>query len=508
MGLPVLFLAAAGSIAMSFDRPLAAGHLNFCDNLRRFDVALESPMDLSAAKGVSFELKCADPSIVENVWLLFKSGNGYYRAAASKPSVPGEWTPTTVFRSDVRLYHWNTHVSLWEMEKRPAESDLPSWSRIEAFQVVVAIDIYGTSADASVAVRNFSPAMAGESHAKPVLPERKIAPLAGERRLLCTHVWGLDHDWRKTCRMLAGYGITDISPLITFAGYVYYRSRFGVTHPLVEEYGDALRLCVGACHLNGMKCHPRRSCWSLGKRVSPETLEGFRRAGRLQTDFNGRDGAWLCPTHPDNVQREIDGMLELAEAGADGIMIDFFRYPDANYCFCARCRAGFEGKIGRKVEPWPQAVRSDKTLAEEWSRFRCDTLSEVFGVVSRKVKAAVPGIEMSAAVSATVKGALDRGQDWPRWCRDGGVDVLYPMCYYSTSKMLARDLPALEKAVAGTSTRLSPMIAFACGDVPFVEPDEFARQIETLRKEGIRDLAFFRLQEYAPACLEAVFGRR
>ena len=154
------------------------------------------------------------------------------------------------------------------------------------------------------------------------------------------------------------------------------------------------------------------------------------------------------------------------------------------------------------------AMSFDKTLAEEWSRFRCDTLSEVFGVVSWKVKAAAPGIEMSAAVSATVKGALDRGQDWPRWCRDGGVDVLYPMCYYSTSKMLARDLPALEKAVAGTSTRLSPMIAFACGDVPFVEPDEFARQIETLRKEGIRDLAFFRLQEYAPTCLDAVFGRR
>ena len=139
-----------------------------------------------------------------------------------------------------------------------------------------------------------------------------------------------------------------------------------------------------------MKCHPRRSCWSLGLRVPPETLEKFRNADRLQVDFKGSDGTWLCPTHPDNVQREIDGMIELAKAGADGIMIDFFRYPNANYCFCTRCRGLFEKKLGRKVEPWPQVVRSDPALAEAWSRFRCDTLSEVFSVVSRKVRAAAP----------------------------------------------------------------------------------------------------------------------
>ena len=75
--------------------------------------------------------------------------------------------------------------------------------------------------------------------------------------------------------------ITDISPLIAHGGYVYYRSRFGITHPLVSEYGDALRLCTAACHKYGMKCHPRRSCWSLGMRAPKETLERFRSACRL-----------------------------------------------------------------------------------------------------------------------------------------------------------------------------------------------------------------------------------
>ena len=77
MNLPILLLAVAGTLGLSFDKPLASGHLHFCGNIRHFDVALDQPMALGTAKGVAFELKCEDPSIIENVWLLFKSGNGY-----------------------------------------------------------------------------------------------------------------------------------------------------------------------------------------------------------------------------------------------------------------------------------------------------------------------------------------------------------------------------------------------------------------------------------------------
>ena len=499
-------IATPGAIKLSFDKPLASGHLNFCDNLRRFDVPLERPMDLSSANGVEFELKCQDPAVIENVWLLMKSGAGYYRAAAAKPAKAGVWTRTVVAKADVRLYHWDAHMSLWEKVERPDEKDLPDWSRVEGFQVVVAIDIDATSKDASVAARAFKPVAKPVPPHAPVPPSKRIAAQPGERRLICTHVWGVDHDWDKTCRELAPYGITDISPLISHGGHAYYKTRFGVEHPLVAKYGDALRLSVAACHKYGMKCHPRRSCWSLGFHAAAETLAAFRKEGRLQVGFDGKDGAWLCPTHEANLRREVEGMLELAEAGADGIMIDFFRYPNADFCFCPRCRARFEKRLGRTVEPWPQAVRSDAAIAAEWSRFRCDVMSEAFNEVARQVKAVAPRLELSAAVAATVKGAEDRGQDWPRWCRDGGLDVLYPMCYYSTGKMLKRDLVGLSAAVAGTRTKLVPMICFASGDIPFVEPDEFARQIDVLRAAGIRDRAFFRLQEYAPTCLKAVFS--
>ena len=507
MGFAAFLLAAVGVIGLSFDRPLASGHLNFCDNLRRFDVTLERPMDLAKASGVSFELKCMDPKVIESVWLLMKSGAGYYRAAAAKPAAAGVWTRTVVAKDDVRLYHWDAHMSLWEKMERPDSEDLPDWSRVMGFQVVVAIDIDATSKDVSVSARGFAPVREAIPPRLPALPVKRIAAQPGERRLICTHVWGIDHDWNKTCRNLAAYGITDISPLIAHGGYAYYRTRFGVEHPLVAKYGDALKLSVAACHRYGMKCHPRRSCWSLGFHAAPEAMAAFRRDGRLQVGFDGNEGAWLCPTHEANLRREVEGMLELAEAGADGIMIDVFRYQNADFCFCPHCRGRFEKRLGRTVGPWPQAVRSDAALAVEWNRFRCDVMSEAFNEVSRRVKAAAPRLELSAAVSATVKGAEERGQDWPRWCRDDGLDALYPMCYYSTHKMLLRDLVGLKAAVAGTRTKLVPMICFASGDIPFVEPDGFARQIEIVRSASIRDLAFFRLQEYAPVCLDGVFER-
>ena len=68
------------------------------------------------------------------------------------------------------------------------------------------------------------------------------------------------------------------------------------------------------------------------------------------------------------------------------------------------------------------------------------------------------------------------------------------------------NLSILLLATAGT-IGLSPMIAFASGDIPFAEPAELAREIGILRKNGIRDLAFFRLQEYAPQCLDVLLGQ-
>lgn len=58
-------------------------------------------------------------------------------------------------KEDVRLYHWNSHISLYEVQLKPAQEDLPDWSRVTELQVVFSLEIDRTTADGSVAVRSF-----------------------------------------------------------------------------------------------------------------------------------------------------------------------------------------------------------------------------------------------------------------------------------------------------------------------------------------------------------------
>lgn len=505
------------SADIRLDKPLNGGHLNFSDNIRRFDVKLAKPMDLSQAAGVTFQAKCADPALLTGCWLLFKTGDGYYRTSFPVPAKTGEWTDCTVLKRDVRLYHWNTHISLHEVFAKPNPDDLPDWSRVTELQVVFSLEIDRTSADGSVTVRDFaaldpaSPACAAAIAASDAAAAKMRAEVAkhpsrpGERRYIATHVWGLDWNWDATCRMLKAGGITDVIPLMTHAGYAYYgETKIEVPSPLLAVHGDACKLCLAACRKHGLKCHPWRSCWGLSSASPKEFIDRMRAEGRLQVSFDGKAERWFCPTHPANVQREIDGLLELAKLGASGILLDYFRYPDSDHCFCPRCRAQFEKSLGRQVADWPADVRKDPDLAAKWSVFRRGVLTDVLRTIRREVRRQAPDLEISAAVAATPEGGEARGQDWPQWCREGLLDRLFPMCYNSTSKLLRQDVEKLSRLLKGTPTKLTPMTCFACGDIPFLELDEICRQIDTVRAFETKDLGFFRLTEYAPYVLDAL----
>ncbi len=508
--------APSGGIEVRLPKPLAAGTLRHACEMRRFEVPLKEPWDLSSAAGVAFWMKCEDPDAITGTWLYFRTGDGYYRTRVEKPSAPGEWTRCIALRSKVRLYHWNTHVSLHELHAEPNPADLPDWRRVTGFQIVFSLAVDHASADASVRVRDFSPVSSGSPECAAALKRadaaekaaiertKAFAPRGGERRYLSTHVWGLDGDWDKTCRMLKGYGITDIIPLMAYDGKAYYNSRIEPPAPIVAKRGDALKACLAACRKHGIRCIPWRSCWELYTVDSEKELNRLEAEGRLQVSFAGKRGNWFCPTHPGNVQREIDGMMELAEAGADGLLLDYFRYPGVDYCFCPRCRGRFEESIGRKIDDWPQAVRKDPALAKAWSQFRMGVLTDILRRARAEMKRKTPDILFASATAATLGGAEARGQDLPRWCKEGLFDMLFTMCYCTTHKMLANDVKNEMEFMRGSKTVLCPMICFASGAIPFNDPDEIARQIQVVRDAGLPDLSFFRLEEYTPMALDAL----
>jgi uncharacterized lipoprotein YddW (UPF0748 family) len=114
----------------------------------------------------------------------------------------------------------------------------------------------------------------------------------------------------------------------------------------------------------------------------------------------------------------------------DGIHFDYIRYPDNDHCFCARCRERFERVTGTKIEPWPQAVRSEGKLRQSWLDWRRNNITTVVKAVSEQARALKPKLKISAAVFPNLTNDRDSiGQDWKLWCEQGYLDFVCPMDY-------------------------------------------------------------------------------
>ena len=107
------------------------------------------------------------------------------------------------------------------------------------------------------------------------------------------------------------------------------------------------------------------------------------------------------------------------------------RLPGSEYCFCPNCRSGFEEKSGHKVKNWPAEVSKGGARESEYSRYLEDNISSFVQEMKPALKAAHPGLVVSAAVWCHDSLAGNPGvrQDWGRWVREGWVDFLAPMNY-------------------------------------------------------------------------------
>ncbi len=259
-------------------------------------------------------------------------------------------------------------------------------------------------------------------------------PLLNEfRGFWCHDAFGVEGlTWDAAARILAENGFTAVFPNLMWGGVAYYPSDVLPVAPEVAGRGDQAAACLAACRKYGIECHVWKVNWYTGGRAPAAFIEQMQAAGRTQVNRDGAAGAeWLCPSHPDNQQLEIDAMLEVAEKyDVDGVHFDYIRYPDRNACYCQGCRRRFEAAIGRTIERWPQDVAEGTALNTRWLQFRRDQITRVVAGVGEAIRGRKPGMKVSAAVFRNA--AVDRdavGQDWLLWCEKGYVDFVCPMDY-------------------------------------------------------------------------------
>ena len=185
-----------------------------------------------------------------------------------------------------------------------------------------------------------------------------------------------------------------------------------------EKHGDQIAQCLAAAKKYGLQVH----VWKVNCNLSTaprEFIDKIRREHRNQVSVNGEAENWLCPSHPENFQLELDSMLEVARKyEVDGLHFDYIRYPDQDKCYCDGCRSRFEEQTGAQVQLADRllfgrparpvcavALRPDHTAGE--SRARRGQENPAGIAISAAVFGAYPSCRESVA------------QDWPEWIKAG-----------------------------------------------------------------------------------------
>ena len=352
-------------------------------------------------------------------------------------------------------------------------------------------------------MRRMSPKLANEAETNRQRRARQLAARrdwvrsrpsrSGETRAMwCHNPFGLkDRTWEESVKFLKTNGFNMLVPNLCLAFTAYYESKVLPVSPDVARRGDQLEDCLRACRKYGVSCHPWRVCWNCGSAASAQQVERLSAEGRFQVGRDGNPvGRWLCPTHPENRRLELEAVAELAGKGADGVHLDYIRYPGRDGCFCSRCRGLFERRIGRVVEDWPAGLDKDAALAEAWVKFRCDVISWLVRSASERVHADFPGVKVSAAVAGDAREAeKDRGQDWIRWCRNGWLDVVCPMDYTSSSLWFSSVI-ARQRCQAGNAVLL-PGIGLSCWEEADMDAETVSRHVESVRANGLEGFIVF-----------------
>jgi len=247
-------------------------------------------------------------------------------------------------------------------------------------------------------------------------------------------------EWPALMRTLRENGFNGV-----FASFSIGASEAG------EGVGPALR----AAREHGVEFHFWLRALSMYG-ASADLTAQLEAADRLQRGVQGRlgrddpavGGDWLCPSHPENRKLLAETTAELVRRyDPPGLLISHLGFPNAGYCLCERCRAGFEESIGEKVEAWPEEVLTGRR-AEAWQRWRRALVTGLMEEVSEAARQIKPEIFISFAPHGSPDDSREaRGEDWPSWVRGGMLDFVCVVAESPSAELLREQVEAGRGAV-------------------------------------------------------------
>ena len=283
-----------------------------------------------------------------------------------------------------------------------------------------------------------------------------------------------------------------ILPNMAWAGVAHYASKvLPQSKPLYPIWRSVSTVCYPAARKHNLEVHVWKITWNL-EGAPKGFVEKMRKEGRTQVSATGRSVNWLCPSHPKNVQLELDSMLEIVtNYDVNGIHLDYIRYPGSHACYCEVCREKFTLTTRQQIDEWPKAVLPETGVySDTYIQWRSQQITRLVRLLHKRLREVNPNIKLSTAVFGGYPACVTSiGQDWIAWAQAGYVDFVCPMNYtedanYFTT-LLANQLTLMPKGVA-----IYPGIG-ATATNSLLTPDAVVEQIYRSRALGASGWTIF-----------------
>jgi uncharacterized lipoprotein YddW (UPF0748 family) len=274
-------------------------------------------------------------------------------------------------------------------------------------------------------------------------------------------------------------GATDLFVQVYRGGRAWYASQRADTEPYARTWRrgerDALAALLDDAHAAGLRVHAWVNVLALAANAEAPILRDLGRdaaavdqKGRSVLDYPGFEvpepdrawyrmgtpAVWLDPAAPGVAEWLAETFAELVASypALDGLHLDYVRYPDTlpyppglrfgvglSFGFGALSRERFQRENALEA-PFGAALANANRF-DDWRR---EKLTELVAGIAARVRAARPGVAVSAAVIADRERAyLVDFQHWAGWLDRGLVDFAVPMLYTRDPELLRHGVEEL-----------------------------------------------------------------
>jgi|YNPNPStandDraft_1061719.scaffolds.fasta_scaffold00029_14 uncharacterized lipoprotein YddW (UPF0748 family) len=297
-------------------------------------------------------------------------------------------------------------------------------------------------------------------------------------------------------------GIRSLFVQVRKTADAYYEPAIEPLGEKVEPGFDPLAYMLERAHKEGIKVHAWvvvfRAWKGTDYPADPNHLVN-KHPEWLTKDVNGAvvgpEGIYIDPGVPEARTYLANVVGDIARRyKVDGIHLDYFRYPGADWGYNELSLTRFNKLYGRTGVP--------ESRDSQWRQWRRQQVMELLRMIHRRVRAVRPRAVVSVATIAwgacpdsfeETKAYGDCGQDWVSWARKGYLDANIPMNYKPEGN--AQHAKEFRKWLMQCRRWGGKMPTYCGIDVCNNSPKHVAEQIKAVREAGLPGYVLFSFNE-------------